>query len=427
MAASSVTSKNGMVRTVLSFLSPCDLGKATCVNSVWHEAGDMEWAQTMPRSKAEVARFFNARREVRLLLQSHRRLIERMGFYGLGGRKPNVHCGIVSIIFSFLFWLGLLATGILFTVKADGQKSWPHWLVPLVAVACGTPSMLCLCGHVCMLLSTCPFICKRRKVASTVRLIGPLMDDRREFDSMAVAVQSESFRRELEHAHDEMATHFARESITINGRAYSRQPLDNALRSVVDAVIGNFGCVSLDVFLVLPIWLTMVFSLLHWPSLACLAPLYFTFFSASIALLFWTCAYDVDAKTGETWLAIYMSVVGITLAAAIFSLGLQIDGLIHCPIAVLSTFMLSLALIGGATSVMMVQMIWKAPSDRCRLMAGFLSEILAVAAVAIGILSLYQKATGGILSVIPYGVVIWVMLTSAPMLFTILAVFSFYF
>lgn len=257
------------------------------------------------------------------------------------------------------------------------------------------------------------------------------MDDRLEFDNMAVAVQSQSFRRELEHAHDEMALHFGGELIH---RQYTPQPLHNALRPVLDQVIGHFACVGFDVFLILPIWLAMVFSLLHCTSLVCLAPLYFTFFSASTALLLWTCAYEVCPKSrdGETWACIYVSMVGITLAAALLLLGMQIDGLIHCPIAVLSAFMLPLALIGGATLFMEVLMIWEclwagSTSDTCRQMAGFLSTILAIAAAAIGMLALYQKATGGIFSVIPYGVIIWVMLTSAPMFFTMFGVLGFYF
>jgi hypothetical protein len=245
--------------------------------------------------------------------------------------------------------------------------------------------------------------------------IGPLRDNRSEFDNMAAAALSSSFRADLEHGLSEM----------------ERPRVD--LAPFRDRLQKHCPSTLLDVFLTIPIWSSAVLSLTVLPALVRLAPLYSTLIIVSITIV--RIGKMDEAKSGEWWGLFFLSFLSVLLSASIFILGLQIDGTLNSPITVAALFGSFVASIGFG---ILFVMVWGFDRAECwRTTLGMLAWTLAMCSALLAIVALLAKTMAehgtlsqwgpwGHVAVIPYWVIIFVMLTVLPGCGCIGAVMSFY-
>lgn len=381
-----MASPNGtVVRLVLRFVAPRELGCASSVNNAWRTSADTQWTQTVNRPKGHINLLLSAGRQRQHLGRCRDACADREWAYRRGLEKCSKTGAPVGISF-----LGLLAAAILGVVDADGRMGWPCWLVPLPMAICGAPLVLRLFMSGCVLLPRCYLWCATWRVRRTL-LPGPLLSNRAEFDNMVAALESSnSLVVQLQQAHHEVEL----------PSVLFAQPLQQSLNiSPVEALI-------------VAVWASAMLSLMLLPALLRFAPLYCACIGIS---LFPRAVLDKDFVPMR--LALLSSAA---LTVSIFLLCLQLDGVLHSPVAVSVSFWVFLALAGlcGCLTVYEAGDEWPDEErDRlCILLCCSVGMAIALASAAVGIAALLEKTIGGVLAVIPYTVIVFVLLACVPVL-----------
>jgi len=276
---------------------------------------------------------------------------------------------------------------------------------------------LCVCVY--LALQSCRLWCKSCGVHREMLQIGPLMQDRAEFNSnMRAVMLSDSVCEDLERVHRDMGREMRRPCRTIASPIW--QKFDHEAYYALN-----------DSFLFVPIWIHAALSMLALPALVKVAPLCCCALAVSMMA-----RQDAlrSSRNNEALCITCIATLLLALAAAIFLLGLQLDGVLHLPITVAVVFEVLVALMG----IGFLRALDTIPTGRihtCRTGLPYLprSELihtsctgqpylsrsalledlgLLVGCLSVAIAALLGKVTGGILGLeaIPYSVIYLVLI-----------------
>jgi len=221
------------------------------------------------------------------------------------------------------------------------------------------------------------------------------MDGDIEFDNMSRAMLSNSVFTRMQRARRELL----QQSHLMTSTWAALREMSEDVISVCDLVI----C---------PVWFCAMLSLMPLPALVCLAPLYGISIPALLLIeLMIMREAGCQYHRSERWLPLYFAVTVLELDVGIFAFGLQLDGMLHSPVAVAALFWVFVTMLASGVVFFGAG---NCGGNRCLILNGCFALVLAISSAFLGIAALLAKVVGGMLAGIPYSVILPVMIVLVP-------------
>lgn len=387
-----------VVRLVLRFVPPRELGRTASVNKAWQSTADTQWTQTVGHPKGPLNLLLSASQRIQRLERW------RTSFLGKEQAGSELAEGC-TMPFRAAYCLGLLMTLTMGVMHADGNSTLchkvPSWLDPLPFVISGAPLIVRLCVFVCARFLRRCFVWRTQRTERA--LLESTRPSRAEFNDMeAVLNTSQSLVVNVRQAVEDV-------------ERCDRLHTSHATRDGPD-----FGINLADIFF-LPLWASALLYLLPLPAVVQFAPLYCAcIVMASFPNKFYVDFMEIISDDVPERIGVLIRPIFVALAISISILCLQLNGLLHSALTVAVAFWIFVAVMGTCSCFIAVASAEEWPDDFCGsiciVAAGGVCCTIALSSASIGIAALLAKVTGGIFAVIPYFVIVFVLLLCVPAL-----------